>query len=127
MPAINRSQSTDLGASPFSQSAVRLNVFRSNRRKAPVFPALLRWLCRRSPSELCRLPPLTEKPRRAVSTNPHPCRSFSIAVETLGEAFSYGWRVTARCAAGKKDGMHRHKECLYRAELDLETSCGSAA
>jgi hypothetical protein len=41
-------------------------------------------------------------------------------VETLGEAFSYGWRVTARCAAGKH-GMHRHKECVYRAELDLET------
>jgi hypothetical protein len=37
-------------------------------------------------------------------------------VETLGEAFSYGWRVTARCAAGKQDGMHRHKECLYRPE-----------
>jgi hypothetical protein len=42
-------------------------------------------------------------------------------VETLGEALSYGWRVTARCAAGKQDGMHRHKECVYRAELDMET------
>jgi hypothetical protein len=45
----------------------------------------------------------------------------SMAVETLGEALSYGWRVTARCAAGKQDGMHRHKECVYRAELDMET------
>src|SRR3954468_5113802 len=28
-----------------------------------------------------------------------------MAVETLGEAYSYGWRVTARCAHGKRDGM----------------------
>jgi hypothetical protein len=42
-------------------------------------------------------------------------------VETLGQAHSYGWRVTARCAAGKQDGMVRHKECVYRAELDMET------
>jgi hypothetical protein len=33
-----------------------------------------------------------------------------MAVETLGEAHSYGWRVTARYVAGKQDGMHRHKE-----------------
>jgi hypothetical protein len=44
-----------------------------------------------------------------------------MAVETLGEAHSYGWRVTARCAAGKQDGMKRHRECVYRAELDMET------
>jgi hypothetical protein len=42
-------------------------------------------------------------------------------VETLGQAFSYGWRVTARCAAGQQDGMSRHKECVYRADLDTET------
>jgi hypothetical protein len=42
-----------------------------------------------------------------------------MAVETIGEALSYGWRVTARCAAGKQDGMHRHEECVYRAELDM--------
>ena len=42
-------------------------------------------------------------------------------VETIGQAFSYGWRVTARCAAGKQDGMSRRKECVYRAELDMET------
>jgi hypothetical protein len=45
----------------------------------------------------------------------------SMPVETIGQAFSYGWRVTARCAAGKQDGMSRHKECVYRAELDMET------
>lgn len=44
-----------------------------------------------------------------------------MAVETVGQALSYGWRVTARCAAGKQDRMHRHKECVYRAELDMET------
>jgi hypothetical protein len=42
-------------------------------------------------------------------------------VETLGEASNRGWRLTARCAAGKQDGMHRHRECVYRAELDLRT------
>jgi hypothetical protein len=44
-----------------------------------------------------------------------------MAVETLGEALSYGWRVTARCNAGKQDGMHRHPECRYREELDMGT------
>ena len=24
-------------------------------------------------------------------------------------------------ARGKQDGMHRHRECIYRAELDMET------
>ena len=42
-------------------------------------------------------------------------------VETIGQAFSYDWRVTGRCAAGKQDGMSRHKECVYRAEFDMET------
>jgi hypothetical protein len=42
-------------------------------------------------------------------------------VETLGDAHSAGWRVTVRCARGKQDGMHRHPECVYRAELDLPT------
>jgi hypothetical protein len=44
-----------------------------------------------------------------------------VPVETLGEALSYGWRVTARCAAGKQDGMVRHPECRYREELDMGT------
>lgn len=38
-----------------------------------------------------------------------------------GRAFSYGWRITARRAAGKQDGMKRHRECAYWAELGLET------
>jgi len=40
-------------------------------------------------------------------------------VETLGEALSYGWRVTARCAHGKRDGMKSIRECVYNAELDV--------
>ena len=48
-------------------------------------------------------------------------------VETLGEAYSYRWRVTARCAASKQDGMHRHKECVYRAELTWKHWFGPAA
>ena len=44
-----------------------------------------------------------------------------MAIETLGEAWFYGWRVTARCAYGKRDGMKSIKECVYRAELDMET------
>jgi hypothetical protein len=42
-------------------------------------------------------------------------------VETLGEALSYRWRVTARCAHGKRDGMKSIRECVYNAELDMET------
>jgi hypothetical protein len=52
---------------------------------------------------------------------PDPFSIVAMAVETLGEALSYGWRLTACCAAGKQDGMHRHKECIYRAELEMET------
>jgi DNA-directed RNA polymerase subunit RPC12/RpoP len=44
-----------------------------------------------------------------------------MAVETLGEAYALGWRITARCAEGKQEGMHRFRECVYRAELDLQT------
>jgi hypothetical protein len=46
------------------------------------------------------------------------CGLVVMSVETLGEAHSYGWRITARCAAGKQNGMYRHPECRYREELD---------
>ena len=42
-------------------------------------------------------------------------------VETLADAFAEGWRITARCAWGKRDGMKSRRECVYRRELDLET------
>jgi hypothetical protein len=42
-------------------------------------------------------------------------------VETLGDAFAAGWRITARCAWGKREGMKSRRECTYTRELDLET------
>jgi DNA-directed RNA polymerase subunit RPC12/RpoP len=42
-------------------------------------------------------------------------------VETLGEAWNSGWRITMRCAWGKRDGMKSIRECGYRRELDMET------
>ena len=44
-----------------------------------------------------------------------------MAVETLGEAWNTGWRVTMRCAWGNRDGLKSIKQCMYRRELDLET------
>lgn len=44
-----------------------------------------------------------------------------MSVETIGEAFALGWRVTARCAFGTRDGMKSVRECVYREELDLAT------
>src|SRR4029078_10184125 len=51
-----------------------------------------------------------------------PCSHFVLmAVESLGEALDYGWRVTVRCAWGPRDGMKRIRECVYGGELDLKT------
>ena len=44
-----------------------------------------------------------------------------MSVETLGEAWQLGWRVTARCDFGKKDAMKSIRECVYSAELDMRT------
>jgi hypothetical protein len=44
-----------------------------------------------------------------------------MAVETLGDALSYGWRIRVRCAWGKREGMKSIRECKHGAELDLET------
>jgi hypothetical protein len=44
-----------------------------------------------------------------------------MAIETLGEAWEHGWRITARCAYGKREGMKSIRECLCRVELDLPT------
>src|ERR1700728_1265977 len=37
-----------------------------------------------------------------------------MAVETLGEAYSLGWRVTVRCVHGREDGAHSKssRECI---------------
>jgi hypothetical protein len=45
----------------------------------------------------------------------------SMAVETMGQALSLGWRLTARCAHGPRDGIKRIRECIYSSQLDLET------
>lgn len=44
-----------------------------------------------------------------------------MAVETIGEAWQLGWRVTARCDFGKYDAMKTIRECVYGAELDMRT------
>jgi hypothetical protein len=46
-----------------------------------------------------------------------------MAVETIGEAYSLGWRVTARCKHGRPDdaGPKSSRECSHRRELDMET------
>src|SRR5215218_8435886 len=53
-----------------------------------------------------------------------PWRAFSfrsMAVETLGEAWRLGWKLTARCAFGNRDGMKSIRACIYRAPLDMQT------
>jgi hypothetical protein len=42
-------------------------------------------------------------------------------VETLGDAFTHSWRVTARCAGGVVDNRTHARPCVYREELDLHT------
>jgi hypothetical protein len=55
-------------------------------------------------------------------TLPAPMFSLrSMAVETLGEAWRLGWKLTARCAFGNRDGMKSIRECIYRAPLDMQT------
>lgn len=44
-----------------------------------------------------------------------------MAIETLGEAYAVSWRVTVRCAWGPREGMKRVRECVYGAELDMQT------
>jgi hypothetical protein len=46
-----------------------------------------------------------------------------MAVETIGEAYSLGWRVTARCVHSREDGpsSKSSRQCTYRKELDMET------
>ena len=50
-------------------------------------------------------------------------RSHSVLmlVETLGNAFSEGWRVFARCRYGQVDYGNHARKCDYRKELDMET------
>src|ERR1700759_2917753 len=42
-------------------------------------------------------------------------------VETLGDAFTHSWRITARCSGGVVDDRTHTRPCVYREELDLHT------
>ncbi len=46
-----------------------------------------------------------------------------MSVESIGDAFALGWRVTVRCRYGRSDGPRSQssRECNYRKELDMET------
>jgi hypothetical protein len=45
---------------------------------------------------------------------------FYMAVETLGEAYQEGWRITARCAWGNREGMKAVRECTHRYQFDMQ-------
>jgi len=42
-------------------------------------------------------------------------------VETIGNAFSDGWRIFARCKYGQQDHGSHARKFDYRKELDMET------
>jgi hypothetical protein len=44
-----------------------------------------------------------------------------MSIETLGEAFKAGWRITVRCAWGKREGLKSIRECRHTYELDMQT------
>lgn len=46
-----------------------------------------------------------------------------MGVETIGEAYSLGWRVHVRCKGGRPEdaGPKSSRECGNRRELELET------
>jgi hypothetical protein len=50
-----------------------------------------------------------------------------LLVDTVGEAWQLGWRVTARCGWGKQDGMKSICACIYSYELTCAHSFGLAA
>jgi DNA-directed RNA polymerase subunit RPC12/RpoP len=44
-----------------------------------------------------------------------------MAIETIGEPFSLGWRVAARCTLGREDHRKSSRECTFRQGLDMAT------
>ncbi|HEY2893699.1 MAG TPA: hypothetical protein VGJ16_05790 [Pirellulales bacterium] len=44
-----------------------------------------------------------------------------MGIETLGEAYSLGWRVAMRCLDDGREGMKHKSPCGYRVMLDLQT------
>lgn len=43
------------------------------------------------------------------------------AIESLGEALNYGWRVHMRCLRDGQEGLKHRRPCGLRMELDLAT------
>ena len=58
---------------------------------------------------------------RPLETRLNVRHPFFMSVETIGDAYAASWRVKVRCAWGPRDGMKRVRECVYGAELDLQT------
>ena len=48
-------------------------------------------------------------------------KGSSMEVETLGDAFTNSWRITARCRGGLVDDRTHTRPCVYQEELDLHT------
>lgn len=46
-------------------------------------------------------------------------------VETLGDAYSLGWRVRMRCLDDGREGLKHRRRCDLRLELDVETLCAT--
>jgi hypothetical protein len=44
-----------------------------------------------------------------------------MGIETLGDAFTNSWRVTARCNGGVVDDRTHGRPCVYQEELDMHT------
>jgi hypothetical protein len=44
-----------------------------------------------------------------------------MAVESLGEAYSLGWRIDMRCLDDGMRGLNHKRECGFRATLDMQT------
>jgi hypothetical protein len=42
-------------------------------------------------------------------------------VETLGDAYTLGWRISARCGWGRREGLKSVRECIWKHELDMMT------
>jgi hypothetical protein len=44
-----------------------------------------------------------------------------MGIETLSDAFTHSWRVTARCSGGLVDDRTHARPCVYQEELHMHT------
>jgi len=88
-------------------------------------PAAIR--ARRSGRCWCSLPRARRRGRWSTAgfawlpARPPAAAAAPVTVETLGEAWRAGWRVKARCAHGRRDGMMSFCEDHREYELEIET------